>query len=508
MKKTMRILYIFIIFLALSGLFAACSDDGADNNNQNGQRDSGDDSGANDAAAAEPADYFEARKQVQDSLPEMDFGGEEIKALLFDVYKPFIMSEEAIGEIVNDAVYAANLAVSERFNIKFTHVGEGLGEIQQVELFRRTVKSGDDAFHFASLHDLASAPLSLEGCFVDAYDMKYLDFDKPWWNKDVLEDFTVFNQCYAIFPAMSYMGLARSRVLFMNEDKMADFGLALPYDEVINGTWTLDKLIALTKGAYRDLNGSGAPDNDDFYGFISERAFYGALDSFDIPTMGRGPDGLVSLVADMAKISAMIEKLYDWLIVSGDARFLLEKDGMVGNDLRCDEFAAGKALIQRGQMFEALPELLGSDINYGILPMPKLDERQEKYRTSCGEFLVAVPVTVSGELLDRVSVIIEAMSAEGYKHVFPAYFKIALQVKYFDNQSVQMIDIISENRKPSFSFTYDSGGILSYTVHQMLSSGGAPTRDFASYYERREGQLQGQINRINNAFIKLDAERG
>ena len=497
MKKILC-LFLTTLLLCVCVLFAACSN----------SKDGADAQDVTDAIAGddEPADFFEARRQLQDSLPEMDFNGDDIKILAFDVYKHFVMSEEDIGEIVNDAVFSVTLGVSERFNANLVHVGEGLGEIQQVDLFRRTVTAGDDAFHIAFLHPIA-VPMSLEGFFVNVYDMKYLDFDKPWWNKTVIDDFTILGQCYITFPSMSYMGLARSRVLFVNEDKMEDLGLELPYDDVINGTWTLDKLITLTKGTYRDLNGSGVPDNDDFYGFISERAMYGLLDSFDMPVMGRGADGMVNLIADVGRTASLIDKLYDWIIVSDDARFLLEKDGMVGNDLTGEALAEGRALFQRGQMFEALPVLLHSNVNYGILPMPKFDGFQEEYITSCGEFIMAIPATVKGDKLDRVSVIIEAMSAESYKHVYPAYFEVALQVKYFDNQSVQMIDIINETRRTSFSNIYDTDGLMAYAPHHMLSSGGTPSRDFASFYERRENQVNGQINRLNNAFIKMDAER-
>ena len=489
-----RLVCIFLIAAVFCVAVLSCSDKTGGNTANT----SGDNIAAPDAAPGgndiEPADYFDERKNIKDSLPELDFGGQDIKIMMHGAYKNFVLSEEAAGEVVNDAVYAANLAVSERFNVNLKYVEEN--EVAMINVMKKTVQAGDDAYHIAFGHDLLTPPLSLDGYFADYYNMEYLDFDKPWWNKAALDDFTILNQCYVTVSSMSYMGIARARVLLLNEDITRDLELGLPYNDVIDGKWTVDKLIALTKNTYKDLNGDGAPDKDDFYGYQTENECYGYNDNFDMPTMGRDSDGMVCLAVDVERMSALIDKFADWFGAANDAR-------MAGpNNLTCAEFAQGKSLFQRGQLFEALASLLGSDINYGILPMPKYDENQKDYIISSGEFVMAVPSTIEGERLDRLSVIIEAMSAEGYKRIFPSYFKIALQTKYFDNQSVQMLDIINESRKPSFSFVYDNGVGMVFCIKTMLETN-PPSKDFASFLDKRINQIQKQIDKLNNAFMNM-----
>ncbi|MCL2158442.1 MAG: hypothetical protein FWH48_03440 [Oscillospiraceae bacterium] len=486
---------LFAIFALSPVNIAACSgkDKPGDSPSPENQGNGADAANANEQEA-EPEDYFEARKRIADNLPEQDFGGQDIKIMMHDAYTHFVLAEEIFGEVVNDAVYEANLAVSERFGANLKCVEEN--EVTMINVMKKTVQSGDDTYHIAFGHDLLTPPLSFEGYFANYYDMEYLDFDKPWWNKSAVEDFTILNQCYVTVSSMSYMGIARARVLLLNEDKMRDLGLKLPYDEVIDGKWTVEKLILITKDTYRDLNGDGVANDDDFYGYLSENECYGYLDNFDIAIMGQNSEGLVELSLKVDKMTALVDKLADWFGTTNDAR-------MAGsNNLRCVEFAEGKSLFQRGQLFEALNALLGSDINYGILPMPKYDDNQKDYITSSGEFVMVVPSTIVGEELTRLSIIVEAMSAEGYKKIFPAYFKIALQTKYFDNQSIQMLDIINEGRKPSFSFVYDSGIGMVYALNNMLNTK-PPSRDFVSFFEKRENQILKQIDKINSAFEKM-----
>ena len=65
--------------------------------------------------------------------------------------------------------------------------------------------------------------------------------------------------------------------------------------------------------------------------------------------------------------------------------------------------------------------------DYGIIPMPKLDENQSEYSVFChdGSSVFALPSTC--RKADAASAVLEAMAAETYRTVTPAYFEIALE---------------------------------------------------------------------------------
>ena len=59
--------------------------------------------------------------------------------------------------------------------------------------------------------------------------------------------------------------------------------------------------------------------------------------------------------------------------------------------------------------------------------------------------ILAVPITATN--LERTGIITEALSAESYKRVIPAYYETALKTKYArDDESVQMLDMIANSR--------------------------------------------------------------
>jgi len=89
------------------------------------------------------------------------------------------------------------------------------------------------------------------------------------------------------------------------------------------------------------------------------------------------------------------------------------------------------------------------DFTYGMLPFPKYDEAQERYLTVPEyDFSVyGVPVTLPMEDYEFVGIVMEAMCAESWKTVTPAYYDEALKGRYSaDPTTAEMIDLIMDGR--------------------------------------------------------------
>ena len=65
---------------------------------------------------------------------------------------------------------------------------------------------------------------------------------------------------------------------------MDDFNIEYPYQTVLDGSWTLDKLIAMTKDVYIDVNGSSTEDSGDIHGFSILPNCYGCSIRMEIQT--------------------------------------------------------------------------------------------------------------------------------------------------------------------------------------------------------------------------------
>ena len=94
--------------------------------------------------------------------------------------------------------------------------------------------------------------------------------------------------------------------------------------------------------------------------------------------------------------------------------------------------------------------------DFGLLPLPKLNEEQDAYYTmiNLSTPYIFVPVTVSS--LDKVGFILEALASLS-GDITSTYYKVCMSSKYTrDEESYEMIELASEN------IIYDTGFIFNW----------------------------------------------
>ena len=153
-------------------------------------------------------------------------------------------------------------------------------------------------------------------------------------------------------------------------------------------------------------------------------------------------------------------------------------------------FAAGGSLF-RSSVLEPIPRDLRSlDVNFGIVPFPKLDENQDQYYTLAEEYsrVFSVPVTADAECS---SLILEALSAESVSTVTPAFYDVVLDGKAVrDEESKEMLDIIFANKVFDIGFL---GNVANFkTMMQNLEKQDSTnvTSQFASVLSSAEAALE------------------
>lgn len=209
-------------------------------------------------------------------LPETDLSGFELRVATWsDDNGKYFWAEEANGEVVNDAVYEANSAVRDRFGAKITPVFYGASYNEVKDYVTRIVTAGEDAFDIVHGHDGGIWNMSLEGYFLNLRELEYQDFSQPWYPKNANDAYEVNGKQYVFTSYMSYQSLSWAKVIFMNKDIIEDYQLELPYDDIRNGSWTLDKLLSMSKSVYDDLDGDGKKSAGDKFGFLAYQKLYG-----------------------------------------------------------------------------------------------------------------------------------------------------------------------------------------------------------------------------------------
>ena len=141
---------------------------------------------------------------------------------------------------------------------------------------------------------------------------------------------------------------------------------------------------------------------------------------------------------------------------------------------------------------------------FGVVPMPKYDEAQDDYYTLLhNQFTaIAIPTTITGERLDEVSAILEAMGSASYRLVKPAYYETTLRTKIAqDPQSAEMMDIIVNNVRLDSGLLYCGYLGSFHDQFRQLMQGGI--NDTTSRFKRVTKQTERLLTRLNKTLTKL-----
>lgn len=409
---------------------------------------------------------LEKRKMIADDLPEVTYDGKAFRVLTssssYSDYMSEIAVEELNGDACNDAVYERNLRVEERFNTKieaYTHSDPH----NQAQVLAQSGSADYDVLAFFNY--LAYNPIMAEA-LLNWYDAPHQDFDKPWHIKLANDGATINNRLYAICSDFSYTSMTLTYAFFANLEMAANYGYPAEdlYTLVQEGKWTIDKFIDIVSGIYEDTNGDGQRDKGDIYGY--GYSIWNPADvwftAFGETITVKNEEGRLDINFMTDKTVSMLDKL---LSCHYDFPAFNQYDGGFEEE---DIFVAQKLVFSPLRFQAAYTKLRDMSAAYTMLPYPKWDEAQSGYYTNADDkFTVfGLPVTAHDDL-EFISCIFEAMSAESYKTVFPAYYDKALKGKYStDATTAQMVDMIMAGR--NFDFTFQFGESLFQRIPYMI----------------------------------------
>ncbi len=454
MKKT-RLLCALLASLMLLGSFCSCA------TNNEGPTDT---TAAGDALATEP----ESETVITDDLPDdLDYNEDEV--VFISRYREGwssgeIAVEKLNSDLVNDAVFERNKYVEERLNIKITSIEEHDDDPHVVvNKVATSVKGGSHEYDVMAAACYTALNESLNGTFCDLRKTEYLDFEKPWWSQGYNEVVEYQGAQYAVTGAMLLSMYRFSFVTVFNKDLFTDAGVPFLYQDVKNGTWTLDRQIELVPLFHRD-DGNGQQDEQgDYYGLVSSS--YISTDPYwsscMVNILEKNGEGEYELVFDSGKLHSVAEKVLQLYYETDDSAYIYAPTTLDGEQIFVrDMFADGYAAMATVRLLELESGVVRNmEDKFGVVPMPKYDAEQADYRTLMHDqfTVVTVPTTVKEDRLQEMSAVLEALGSISYTTVKPAYYETTLRTKIAqDPESAEMLDLVIDR-------IYIDAGIL-YTV--------------------------------------------
>lgn len=496
MKRILSILLVFVMLLTtLVFTLASCGEE------EEVKKPNTDRPVNNNPIDNEDGDIFAERAAVSDELGEYNFNGRKLRFVGHADSEWYVHEDlRNKGNLIADAKFARNQTVENRFNFEIvTAYQSNYQEVNQ--WVSKTVLSGADEFDVLCSQSASAGSLVLKNLFLNWYDIKGINFDKPWWPESNKTDLSYDGKCILAVSDFNFTAISCSYCMVFNKNLANSYDMGNLYKVVMDGDWTFDYFYDLIKDVYVDSDGSGDRTVGDFYGFQQTYGYGCYLNSwiwaFDNPTVKKDADGIPTLAVKTDKINNICSAIYD-LCYNTNGVYYDHENNDVAN-----------LFFQKKSIFTIVT--LGSPTNqglrnfedeYGLLPMPKWDEHQKDYLTmSHGDHtILAVPKTAKDT--DFIGVCIEALSAESYKQVVPTLYEIALKTRYLrDNESKDVLDLIIKGRTFEFGYIYGANEGFGFMLSKILSQS-AP--NFESYYNGRYKSARYHFKNIVRVFDKLD----
>jgi len=253
---------------------------------------------------------------------------------------------------------------------------------------------------------------------------------------------------YAAAGYAAFEGTSLSAVYF-NRDLFEENGLEIPYRAVYNGKWTWDAFFASCAqtesiNAYAARNGV-----DPFSSYASQYA------AELLPALVYAASGKTMIRTDAGTSPAVNISAEDEAVLAVIARLGQDPYAHADTSSGVSRFHTGKSLylIDRLYLMSWMP---GSRQNWGILPLPKMTEEQQNHITltdSSALFFAVQKNTVDAE---KASVVLSALNAASYGVLSEAYVDYAMNELLRDNDSANMLSIISASRSYDFTLCFEN----------------------------------------------------
>ena len=356
-----------------------------------------------------------------------------------------LYSEGENAEPLNDAVFHRNRAVEDLLGIQIavTVKDNTLTEINQC------VQSNDSLYDAVWGYGAALYTPAAQGYFLDFNEIPNLDLTQPWWDQNIIHDYSFYDKNYIMTGDISTRDDAYAYFVYFNKQLIADNDMTSPYTLVENNEWTLDKMTEMVHSITADLNGDGKLTDGDLFGMYSE----GSLPSRMFASMGgsyytrseneyhinvtdeRNMDIFTGLFELLQHESSPNIESWDntgaFTNVYTYARALFTQD--------CFLFVFGEPGV--------IDEFRDMESDFGIVPTPKFDASEDRYYSVVDEYAPLLAVLTNAPDPAKTGAVLEALAWESRYTLTPVYNETLVKRKYArDEDSIAMIELLADSR--------------------------------------------------------------
>lgn len=448
------------------------------------------------------------------NVPDKDYGGEKVVFLTAGVNETYnseiVYNEYEDGEtdqmaaVVNDALRERQNVLEEQIGViieeKYVFDNKRYGGAMAAYM-RDDLASGTFSYHVAvpCLYDCAT--LAAEGILVDLLDeVPYLDMSQPWWDQSFNEEMTLGGSLYFTIGDIGLINKDATPCIAFNKNLIVEYGLDNPYELVDDGTWTIDKVIEMSKAIKQDLNNDGKIDYQDQFGYGGQYddmwyMFYGSGER----TASIGADGWPEITVYTERSTGVIENILE--LMQNKEYYVCANDyfgvAQWPAELVTNAFVEGRSIfnLSSASTTDAYRDM---EDEFGLVPIPKYNAEQDRYYSMVNPWTsnaFCVPIGRTESVYEMIGITMEVMGAFSKKTLAVAYYDVALvNQKTRDEDTVRMLDIIFSSRGCDIGMIYKWGG-MDTMLHDLITKpAGSFTSTYDSIKDRAEADLEKTID--------------
>ncbi|MCQ2426149.1 MAG: hypothetical protein MJ070_08380 [Lachnospiraceae bacterium] len=419
----------------------------------------------------------------------MTFG--ETTVVWFDVDWSAV---EETAEDINDGVYRRTARVESELGIK---VVPELGGVKgSGEPLKKSVLANDSLYDIAFINVRSAGALSQEECLYDLHDLDQLEIEAEWWDQNCVKDMSIYNMLFMLTGDIEIMYKKSIGVTLFNKVMAKDYQLPDLYELVDDKEWTIYKIAEYGFDVSEDINNDDKWTKDDTYGYLfySDVSALGVI-AAEASFCEKNEDDLpeITFFSDRT-----VEALDAWfeVLLNGTLSYSDNNENVLK-----PMFINGQALFDYNE-FHAVEQLRQMETDFGILPIPMLDEDQEGYHHSINPHVGSVMVVpYDNDDLEFTAWVTDSLGAASKNILTPKYYDAYLKWKSTrDDESKDVIDLILATIRYDLGYMYDYGGLSDLTLRMTQSK----KTNVASEYTKIESAAQDALEKAIDKYFALD----
>lgn len=422
-------------------------------------------------------------ERLEEVKEKADWKGQDFGILYVNNIAGYTEEFEAVANtndasgsgVINDAVYERNKLFEEYCHLNMVLIPKSNSAINGQLLNEIKTMTGD--FHLVMQTAADTATAATSGYLFDYLKLN-IDYEQPWWDQGML-DFSLKGHIYLMNGPFNIVDDDVTYVMMFNKKLQTEHHIENLYETVQNKQWTLSYFNSLISDFSSD-NGDGVWDDKDTYGFTSPSTvgasfFYGA--GLRMVDNSRTMETPKLMLDDKMEIALNVLDISRAVIHDNNSSYVT---GSGQESTSAEIFTGGRALFYSEVASYLRSMTANMEDDYGVLPIPKYNEEQEKYYTwsnSIGSTL-SIPSTIAKQDVESFAIVLEVYALLSQKYVRPAYYDVVLLTRNVDDvESSEILDMIFQNRTYDMALYYSLG--LSNVFSNAVMSRGS---DFSSQY--------------------------